>query len=59
MYTVIKVIKGGKVTMRLGTDGKGRLSYREWDAVGNWLFTDIVDFSGFEPPNLKRTNGNH
>ena len=40
-YKVMDVNKGGQATLRLGSDGSGRIVRRDWDAVVNWvLVTD-------------------
>lgn len=43
LYKVVKVVRGGQATLRLGSDGKGRIVRRDWDAVIGWyLHSDEV-----------------
>ena len=37
LYRVMAVTRGGKATLRLGSDGSGRKVVRDWDAVINWI----------------------
>ena len=41
LYRVIEVRRGGQAVLRLGSDGKGRIVRRPWDAVIGWyLYSD-------------------
>lgn len=37
LYTVERVVRGGHAILRRGTDGRGRIERRPWDAVVGWV----------------------
>ena len=43
LYKVIEVKRGGQAVLRLGSNGKGRIARRDWDAVvGLFIYSDEV-----------------